>query len=188
MIADGINIDLFSFLKIKLHLVIALGFSGATLIPAPSGHSFYVHYGDIKKINHYALPCINGLMALLDAYRPFDLSPSAMTGVEDDSVASLPVGAAVVDVFLSLFGQVDDLADLPFIYAKAMLQTLTIVICKHDIENAPLRHLREQLRKAVRKASDLLILEIGYELRQLALSACQAYLKRWPLHAAGVLM
>lgn len=188
MIADGVSIDVFSLLKVKFHLVMILGFSGATLVPAPSGHSFHVHYGDMKTISTHAMPCITGLMTLLDAYRPFDISPSAMTGAEDDVPMTLLVGSVFVDVFLSLFNEGENLTSLPFVYSKALLQTLIIVIYKHDMDSSPLRHLREQLRRAVRRASDLLLLVISHELRLLALSVNHAYLKRWPSHTYGVLV
>lgn len=188
MIAEGIPIDVFSLLKIKLHLANLLGYPDAQLVPAPSGHSFHIECGQLGEIAELTLPCIDGLMALLDAFHHLDIPPSAMTGSEDDEPSKLLVGSIFVDVILSLFNQIDDFATLPFLTAKALLQSLTIIVYKHDLESRPLHHLRDNLRKAIRKATDLLLLDISYELRQLALSVCQAYLKRWPFYASNILM
>ncbi len=188
MIADGVQIDLFSFLKIKYHLLVVLGAFGASLAPAPNGHSFHVQLGEVKLISGAALPCIPGIMLLLDSYRQFSIPPSAMTGVEDDTHSTLVVGSVVVDVFLGLFACLENLQEIPFIYAKAMLQSLVIVIYKHDLESAPLKHLREQLRRVVRRTSEWLCMEISYELRLLILTVIKAYLKRWPAYATGILL
>lgn len=188
MIADGIAIDLFSFLKIKYHMVALLGFEGAGLVPAPSGHTFHVQFGEISGVNEYSLPCIQGLMVLMDAYRPFEISPSAITGAEDDTPSKLLVGSLVVDVVISLFNKVQDLTTLPALHLKTLFRTIIIIIYKHDFESAPLRHLREPLRRAVRRTSDLLISDLSYELRQLVLSVVQSYMKKWPLQAHTVLM
>ncbi|THH07445.1 hypothetical protein EW145_g3377 [Phellinidium pouzarii] len=186
MIADGISIDLFSFLKIKLQLVVLLGFSAAILVPAPSGHSFHVHFGDLKAVSPYALPCLQGLMALLDSHRPFQLSPSAMatTNADDDTTYSVLVGSVVLDVFLDLFNHfAENLGNFTYLPTKTLLLSLVIVIYKHDIDSVPLQHLRDRLRKAVKGASDILLEDIGYELRQLALTALQAFRNRWSSYA-----
>ncbi|KAH8117558.1 hypothetical protein DFH11DRAFT_1504486 [Phellopilus nigrolimitatus] len=188
MIADGIPIDIFSFLKIKLQLVAMLGFTGTALVPAPSGHSFHVQFGELKTVNPYALPCVQGLMALLDASRPFEFSSSALiaSGADDDTKHTLLAGSVVVDVFLGLFNHlVDNLQDFPYLQTKTLLQTLVIVIYKHDIESTVLRHLREQLRRAMKSTSDLLLRDVGYELRQLALTAIQAFRKKWLAFASS---
>lgn len=188
MIADGITIDLFSFLKIKYHLVTILGFEGAGLVPAPSGHTFHVQFGEVRAINEHALPCIHSLMVLVDAYRPLEISPSAITGVEDETSVELLVGSLIVDVVLGLFNKVGDLSTLPALYLKTLLRTLIIIIYKHDLESTPLRHMREPLRRAVRRASDLLLIDLSYELRQLVLSLVQSYMKKWPAQSYSVLM
>lgn len=188
MIADGVQIDLFSFLKIKYHLLVVLGSFGATLAPAPNGHSFHVQLGEVKQISVPSLPCIPGIMLLLDSYRKFSIPPSAMTGVEDDAHSILLVGSIVLDVFLSLFTRLENLQEIPFVYAKALLQSLVIVIYKHDLESAPLKHLREQLRRVIRRISEMLCTEISYELRLLILTVVKAYLKRWPAYATGILL
>lgn len=187
MIADGVPIDTFSYLKIKMQLVAVWGFRGSTLIPAPSGHSFHVQFGELKALNTGALPCLQGLMSLLDAYRLFDLAPSAMTAssIEDETTYPVIVGSVVLDVFLALFQYLlDNVFDFPYPQIKIMLQSLIIVIYKHDVEVAPLRHLREAVRRTVKRASSLLSKDIGSEAKQLVLTAIQAYRKRWLNYAS----
>ncbi|KAI5122947.1 hypothetical protein M0805_006828 [Coniferiporia weirii] len=188
MIADGISVDLFSFLKIKLQLVRILGFPVATLVPAPSGHSFHVHYETLKAVGPYASPCLQGLMALLDAHRSFELSPSAMAGTSADDDATHPVlvGSVILDVFFDLFNHLSkNLGDFTYLQIKMVLQSLIIVFYKHDVDSVPLHHLRDHLRKAVRGASDILLGDIGSELKQLVLTAIQAFRSRWSNYASS---
>lgn len=188
MIAEGVPIDVFSYLKIKMQLVALIGFSGATLVPAPSGHSFHVHFGELKSLNPSSLPCIPGLMVLLDAYRLFDLAPSAMTanGADDDNPYPVIVGSVIADVFLGLFQYLlDNFNDFPYPHIKVMLQSLIIVIYKHDVESIPLRHLREVVRRIMKRVPDLLLADIGSESKQLILTAIQAYRKRWLNYASS---
>lgn len=55
-----------------------------------------------------------------------------------------------------------------------------ILIYKHDFEAQALRYLQTGLRKAVSRAIEILLWDdTSYELRQLAMSVIQAFLKRW---------
>lgn len=56
-----------------------------------------------------------------------------------------------------------------------------IIIYKHDFDARPLQHLRKLLRHAVRRAMEITLQEISYEIRQMALSVVHAYIKRWPV-------
>ncbi|TDL27495.1 hypothetical protein BD410DRAFT_782583 [Rickenella mellea] len=188
MVAEGIPIDLFSLLKIKYHLVILLGFTDVALAPAPNGHSFYVRYGSLGEIKDLALPCFSGLVDLLDAFHYFDLPASAMTADTDDSPCKLLVGAAIIDVVLFFFNNVNHWSSLPFLTKKMLLQSLIIIIYKHDLDAKPLQHLKDVLRKAVRRVTELLLQDISYELRQLTLSVFQAYLRRWPHMATNLII
>lgn len=181
MIADGVAIDNFTLLKLKIHLVQVAGFNGISAIPSQGGHSFYVQFGEAKEIPELALPCISSLLPVLDAYHHIDLSPSAMAGANghDDRPLSVLVGSIFVDVLLALFCTVRDLSSLPLLTLKSMLETLCVVIYKHDFESRALRHLQQTLRRAVLRALDVLSQDTSYEIRQLALSVTQAFIKRW---------
>ena len=47
MVADGIEIDLFSLLRLKDQLLRVLGFEEVSLVPSPTGHTFHVRSGEI---------------------------------------------------------------------------------------------------------------------------------------------
>jgi len=181
MIADGITIDTPSLLEIKLRLVQVIGFTDVSKVPSPSGHAFYIRFTKVEKIPNLAIPCINELSSLLDAHHRFDLASSAMGGPYADDVIPWPllVGAIFVDVLLIMFCTVEDVLSLPDLTVRAMLESLLIIIYKHDLESRPLKHLQIYLRKAVRRALDILSKEVTYEIRQLALSVVQACTKRW---------
>jgi len=190
MIADGIAIDLFSLLKIKLYFVQLIGFHDAAIAPTPNGHAFHVRFTTVDKIPDIALPCVNELLNVLDSHHPFHLAPSAVGGpyLEDEDLWQLLIGSIFVDVSLIMFYTVEDISSLPVLTIKSMLESLIVIIHKHDLESRPLKHLQTHLRKALRRTLDLLLQNIGYELRQLAFSAIQAFTSKWPSPVGTLLL
>jgi hypothetical protein len=183
MIADGVSIDTFSLLKIKLHLVQVLGFRNVSHSPAPNGYIFHVHIGEPDTIPELAFPCVDQLLTVLDAPHPFQLAPSVIDSpyADDDTPWSLLVGTIFVDVSLIMFCAVKDILCLPVLTLKSMLESLMVIIYKHDFESRTLRHLQKPLRIAVQRALELMSQDISYELRHLALSVIQASTRRWSL-------
>lgn len=183
MIADGISIDSTSLLKIKEHLVRLVGFPEVVLTASGSGSAFFVNYGELNTIERLAFPCLDDLLLVLDAWHPFELAPSAMGGPysEEDTRTQLLVGSAFTDVLLNIFICCENLLSLPPLTLKNLLKALLAVIYKHDLDSKPLKHLQGHLRRALRRTLDLILEDkhLSYELRQLALSACQAFIKRW---------
>ena len=89
------------------------------------------------------------------------------------------VGSVFVDVLLAVFNEaVVDF--LPFIVLKNLIKCVIIITYKHDLESRPLRHLQAIFRKVVRKLNEIVLMDSSYEIRQLALTACGACIKRWP--------
>lgn len=184
MAADGIPIDIFSLLKLKDQVVRAFGFQDIVVVPSPNGHTFHIRFGIVPRIPPAVCSCVPDLMLILDSPRAFDLSCSAMGGpnVEDATLFPSLVGSAFVDVLLRLVIELDNLTSLPPLALKGLLKSLIIVIHKHDFDSKPLRHLQQELRNAVRRCLTLLQNEtqVSLELRQMCLSVCQAFIKRWP--------
>lgn len=184
MIADGIAIDMVSLLKIKEHLLRLIDFPEVSLVSSGSGQSFYVSYGDLGSIARWSFPCLDDLLLVLDTSHSFYLAPSAMGGPYADEYVGtqLLVGSAFADVLLNIFIYAKDMVDLPPLTLKNLLKALLAVIYKHDLDSRPLKHLQGHLRRALRRTLDLVTEDkhLSYELRQLALSNCQAFIKRWP--------
>jgi hypothetical protein len=182
MIADGIAIDVFSILKVKLYLAKAIGFHDAAFAPAQNGHAFYVRLTDMDKIPDISLPCVSELLSVLDAPHPFDLTPSAMGSpyASDEEPCPAHIGTIFVDVSLIMFYTVEDICALPVLTMKSMLESLVVIIHKHDLDSKPLKHLPSHFRKALRRVLDLLLQDISYEIKQLALSVIQACTKTRP--------
>ncbi|TFK54850.1 hypothetical protein OE88DRAFT_1674178 [Heliocybe sulcata] len=180
MIANGVPIDIIPLLRIKTQLLNILGFSHISAIPSLSGNVFYVQFGDLGKVADSALPCIAEFPALFDAFHPFELAPSAVGGpfFQDETPAPLLIGSIFIDVLLALINK-QDLSRTPGSTAKRLLEALLIVIYKHDFDSRPLKHFGPDLRQAVRRAMDVMLLDVAHELRQLALSVCSAYIKCW---------
>lgn len=189
MIADGVSVDLYSLQKIKFHLLQVVGFEEVITVATATGEGFSVTFANLGSIPEIALPCISELSTVLDAVRPFKLAPSAMGGPngEDDEPWPLLVGSIFVDIALALFCEVKDMLSLPILVVKAMLESLLIIVYKHDFDCKTLKHLQHNLRKAVRRVMDLLLQDLCYELRQLSLTVIQAFIKRWQTFAGGII-
>jgi hypothetical protein len=189
MIADGIDIDIFSLLKIKLFLVKAIGFTDTSMVPSPSGNAFHVRFAAVDNIPDLAIPIVNALSGVLDAQHPYDLPSSAMGGIyaDDDNPWRLLVGTIFVDVLLATFCSVENLLSLPDSTVKGMLESLMIIIYKHDLDSRPLKQYQNYLRRAIRCTLDLLLEATSYELRRLALSVVQACTKRWTTLMGNIL-
>lgn len=180
MIADGIAIDNFTLLKLKVQLVKVLNFDDISVVPSANGHAFHIQFGDVRELLELAYPCVEDLCLVLDAYHIVELAPSSVgtSEVSEDRPSSGLVGSVFVDVSIALFCTVRDLASLPVLTVKSMLEALCIMIYKHDFEGPNFKSLQQNLRRAVMRALELMMQDISYELRQLALSVAQAFVKR----------
>ncbi|TFY64018.1 hypothetical protein EVJ58_g2900 [Rhodofomes roseus] len=187
MLSSGIPIDRTSLLKVKDQLVRVLGYQMVSLVPTPNGRGFHVRFYDLGSIPDSALICLNDLMLVLDSAQSYDVAPSMIGGpyFEDETTSPLLIGSIFVDVLIELCVSTEDIAALPFITFKNVLKSLIIVLYKHDFDSRPLRHLQANLRKAVRRTLDLALEEINHELRQLALSISQIFIKRWSTMAGN---
>lgn len=187
MIADGVAIDDFSLLKIKFHLVQALGFPNTASVPSFDGQTFRVDFGDVKQIPEVAFPCVNELLSILDSHHTSKVAHDIVPSVQDGKPPPLLVGSMFVDVSLNMFCNVEELSSFPALTLKSMTEALGVVVYKHDVEHRELKHLQQLLRRAVLRALDFLLLDIAYEIRQVILSVIQAFIKRWSSIAGAVL-
>ncbi|KAI6150742.1 hypothetical protein BKA82DRAFT_122595 [Pisolithus tinctorius] len=180
MMESGMEVDILSCLKLKYHLAKVLGFSDVESVPTASGRSFYIRFEKLDSISATTFPCVQALPRILDAHHNFDLPPVVMgsTLVEDDKPCRVLVGTIFVDLVLAIFCSSLDLLALPILTLKSLLEALMIITFKHDFGSVAIRHLDVSLRKALRKTLDLLLLDVSYELRQLALSVIQTFIRR----------
>ncbi|KAJ7774577.1 hypothetical protein DFH07DRAFT_865871 [Mycena maculata] len=181
MIADGIPISAFDLQKIKASLAKALGFADIIVTPSANGQTFDVQFGDAQHIPETSLPCVNELLSVLDAPHAISLEPPGA----DPVASSFLVGSTLVDISLNLFCTAD-LLSLPIQTLKSMVESLGVIIYKHNFEHKRLKHLQPALRRAVLRALELMLDNISYEIRQLALSVTQAFLKRWPAYTGSI--
>lgn len=190
MIGSGISSDLPTLLKLKKHLVHILGFSNISTARAPGSHLFYVVFDHTRTTAYDVSPCMDELLTVLDASHPFSLVASAMTESlpPSDAPASLLVGSIFVDIPLALITGSEDLLDLPILTTKRLIECLLLVMYKHDMESLPLRHLQGNLRRAIRRVLNLVPTKLSYELRQLALTVAQTYVKLWPNTAGSFVL
>ncbi|KAJ6596919.1 hypothetical protein DFH09DRAFT_972654 [Mycena vulgaris] len=182
MIADGIPINAFDLQKVKVALSKAFGFADITVTPSNNGQSFDVQFGDAQHIPEASLPCVNELLSVLDAPHVINLEPP---GVEP-TLSTFLVGSTLVDVSLNLFCT-GDLLSLPILTLKSMVESLGVIIYKHDFEHRRMKRLQPTLRRAVLRALELMLDDISYEIRQLTLSVTQAFIKRWPAYTGSII-
>ncbi len=182
MVAEGISIEVGQLLKLKEHLARTLGFAEVAVVAIGNTNHFFVRFGSIDVVPETAYPCLNELMVTLDSAHPYSLVSSAMGGRHSDDEPGSPllVGSIFVDLFLEAFIQCENLETLPSLVLKNMLKSLIIVVYKHDFDSRPLKLYQPHLRRAVKRALDLLLEELSYDLRQLVLTVCRAFIKRWP--------
>lgn len=181
MISNGVSADIYTLLRLKVHLVRSFGFRDVSEVPSGNGQAFFIQFSTLPELPESSHPCLNEFVNLLDAYRPFDVAPSAIGGpfANDDLPTSLLVGSVFVDVLLAVF--IEAVIDsLPFVVLKNLIKCVVIITYKHDLESRPLRHLQASFRKVVRKLNEVVMMDLSYEIRQLALTACGACIKRWP--------
>ncbi|KAJ3845083.1 hypothetical protein F5878DRAFT_655339 [Lentinula raphanica] len=176
MIADGIRIDYNDLLRIKQHTAQVLGFGDVHLTPALNGHSFFVEFGGLRSIPKMAYPCISHLFILLDAHHPLTITDAEIQGFVQNRAWPLLVGSPFVDILLRLFGS--NLQELPGLTLKTLLESLGVVIYKHNIEGIYLRHLQGLLKTAISRVQEIMLKDIDYECRQVALSVVQSYIKK----------
>ena len=181
MVSNGVPADVNALLRLKVHLVRSFGFHEVSEVPSGNGQAFFIQFGPLRQLPESSHPCLNEFVNLLDAYQPFDVAPSAIGGpfANDDLPTSLLVGSVFVDVLLAVFNEAV-IGSLPFLLLKNLIKCLIIITYKHDLESRPLRHLQASFRKVVRKLNEIVMMDLSYEVRQLALTACGACIKRWP--------
>lgn len=188
MVADGLEVDLITLLRLKDQLARTLGYQDVISVPSSSGYTFYVQFSNMNGTPAYAYPCITDLMFLLDSPHPFSVASSAMGGpnAEDDVSSSLLVGSLFLDLIIGLFLHIEELPALPPMTLKNLIKCLLIALQKHDFDSQPLRYLQPELRKAVKRSLVDIVKDdcVSHEIRQLALSVSQAFIKRCS-HFAG---
>ncbi|KDQ07904.1 hypothetical protein BOTBODRAFT_180257 [Botryobasidium botryosum FD-172 SS1] len=188
MIADGIRADMLVLLKIKQHLVKVLGFVDSEAPEPALEGAAEAHFGRLTSIREASFLCTNGILRVLDA-PTFSESSSTSTlppNVPNSGPTAPLIGAVLVDVVLAVIVSAD-LVALPYTEIRTWLEALIIIICKHNVQHSALRHLAGQLTQAAKHVTDLALVDLSYDLRQLAISVAQAFLQRCPDLTAKIL-
>ncbi|PPR08077.1 hypothetical protein CVT24_010538 [Panaeolus cyanescens] len=181
LLSNGVEIDGFSLMKIKVHLIQLSGFSRVTISPTPSGHSFYLQFSDIAELASAVYPCIEEMVHVVDAASYVDLPLPALglpEGPEEKTSEAL-VGTIFIDSILLMISTLKELQALPVLTLKSVLESLYILVHKYDLDHPTLKHFHPLLRRAVLRTAELIGNDISYELRQVSLSVCSAAIKKW---------
>lgn len=166
MIADGVHPDNSVILQIKVHVLDCLGFRNVSANMTPRGLD--VRFEDIPYLRPAAIPLVTELLLVLDSsYR----IPSSHSG-------TLPlVGLHFVDLVLSMFSTAKNLASLPTLPLKSLLEALGIIIQKHDFDGPNMRFLQPLLRRSLTRTIELLLENPNYDLCQMCLTIMTAFME-----------
>lgn len=186
MISDGILVDNQTLMKVKLHLLQALGFDGVSTVTTADGHNFDVRFNEVRVMDAHMYPLVTELVAVLDSHHKF-WQTSTVNAPQNGSSYGL-VGTVFSDILIRIFSTLDDLTSIPVMVLKGLVEGLGIIIHKQDFEERPMRHLQQPLRKAVHRLHEVLLGEGSYEVRQLALSVTQAFIKKCPTFMGTIIM
>lgn len=183
MVADGVPIDAFALLNVKIHAIRLFGFQELTITPSQDPSALpLVQYGGLDSIPEVALPCIEPFVAVVDASHTMDMPASIWGAYQEyhleDKTMTVLVGHIFVDIILNLIGSLDALESLPVAPLKNLLEATYIILHKNDFDVQPARSLQPLLRKAMDKIIELAPKNINYEVRQLSLTVVQAFCKR----------
>ncbi|KZV90247.1 hypothetical protein EXIGLDRAFT_720571 [Exidia glandulosa HHB12029] len=189
MVANGIPITVPSLLKLKMHLARILGFTNVELAVAALGHDYHVTFGSLHQLPETAFPCINPMLKVLDAAERIRYPLSAMgVASETDPLMEGLVGEFFADIALRVLSNATNLAQLPYVVQRGLIESLIVIIHKHDVEaNRALKALQGDIRSAVRAVTDLILLDASYEIRYIALTAALVFLKRYPKLCAKII-
>ncbi|KAF4615386.1 hypothetical protein D9613_003079 [Agrocybe pediades] len=181
MIADGIEIDHISIMRLKIQFVQICGFNDVSAHPTQNGQSFHLRFTDITQLSESAYSCIEELAHVVDApyYARLPYEALGIPDVLEDKLVNVLVGTTFLDVALYMLSTLRDLSSLPVLTLKCILETLYITLHKYDFEDRLLYHLQPLFRRATLRAVNLLSKDISYEIRQLALSIAQASINKW---------
>ncbi|KAJ8700118.1 hypothetical protein PTI98_003174 [Pleurotus ostreatus] len=186
MVSDGILVDNQTLMKVKLHLLQALGFDGVSTVTTADGHNFDVRFNEVRVMDAHMYPLVTELVAVLDSHHKF-WQASIVNAPQNGSSYGL-VGAVFSDVLIRIFSTLDDLTSIPVMVLKGLVEGLGIIIHKQDFEERPMRHLQQPLRKAMHRLHEVLLGEGSYEVRQLALSVTQAFIKKCPTFMGTIII
>jgi hypothetical protein len=131
----------------------------------------------LDAISEQALPCVDELVNLIDAYHALETAPSTRTGAEEEAVQS--VGGAFAEIALAIITEIQDPSSLPVVTQRNMITCMLIILNKHDMENRTLNHLQNDMRQALRRLSEFLAGDATTEVQQLVLSVWAVSARHW---------
>lgn len=151
---------------IKLELARFLGFQETA-----------TRFRHLDAISEQALPCVDELVNLIDAYHLLEQVPLGRVGTEEDS--SISVGGAFTEIALAVITEIRDPLDLPVITQRNLITCMLIILNKHDLEHRQLEYLQNDMRQALRRLSTFLPGSVTVEAQQLALSVWAVSVRQW---------
>jgi hypothetical protein len=166
LIGAGYVIPLNTVQAIKLEFARFLGFRETS-----------TRFRQLETISEQALPCVDELVNLIDAYYLLDQPSSGRAGTEEDT--SVSVGGIFTEMALAVITEIRDLLDLPMITQRNLISCMLIILNKHDLEHRSLQYLQNDMRQALRRLSVFLPGDVAVEVQQLALSVWAVSVRHW---------
>jgi hypothetical protein len=106
-----------------------LSFSGCKLVQTSNG-TVHVSFDTIQAIPTISLPCVNGLLRVMDGPVILDLLPSAMGVVlPSETSSSTRVGGVFADIVLAVINTLN-ISKMPYVMTRTWLEILIVFILK----------------------------------------------------------
>jgi hypothetical protein len=191
MLSDGVKIHSYSLIELKARLMRTLGFQDVSVtLPYANGHGIQVAYGEIRSVPEVALPCLGGLLSLLDSWHKTELPVAVMTNSHNsDEDIEVLIGTAYADIPLNLLATYEGIIELPALSIKHILEAVHVIIYKHDFDNRDIGVFSSQIfKRAITRALDLLEAVAPYEVRQMALSVVQVFFNKSTTFTSSLLL
>jgi hypothetical protein len=183
MIADGVAIDPWDLVKLKFHVAMALGFRNAKLRESLPPGSLEVDFGD--RDSSASLTCLASLKRVLDVSK--QVTWPRMSN-DAESVQEL-VGASFVEILVHVISGVD-LAKIPNLQLRDLLDCLLIVVYKHELEKKTVHSAfaAPGIIDAVRRVCTILPSEaVSLDNRLLVISISSTMLEHYPRLIVSIL-
>ncbi|KAG9038422.1 hypothetical protein FRB95_001279 [Tulasnella sp. JGI-2019a] len=179
MLGNGISTDLYTLMKIKQSLALALGFPEAELVQNADGNCS-VRLGRNKGIAPESYVCLSSMVRALDAPTLVTLPSTTMgLAVVPEPSTQCFTGAVFIDLALSVISNIE-FRNFQYLHARSTLDALIVIIYKFDFYHPSIVELQEQLTNTVDFVTHIVQFDMSYDLRSAAFTAAQGFLKRWP--------
>lgn len=187
--ADGNETDKYTLRKLKYHTVRLVGFSDAKLASSERDNrsDLECKFSLITEMDETrSVACFSSLKRVLDS--PNRILQHTSEQIERSDGNRDLIGSIFADISPIVLSSSIDISTLSYLQIRNLLDCMSIIIYKHDLEGRKNFDLAAHVVGAVKAITRLVELtDVPYDLRLFALSICSTFLHRWPEMTVNIL-